>query len=129
MSIDLIKSIYYEFISYFIPQRIKYKVEGSCNKCGNCCREIRAYGLKNEKELKIMQLFLPWYKRFFITGKDENNDFILSCKYLSKDGSCSVYAKRPLVCRNYPRKTILFNAEMPEGCGFKIVKKEFKDYL
>ena len=59
MSIDLIKSIYYEILSYFIPQKIKYKVEGSCNKCGNCCRQIRAYGLKTENEFKFMQLIFP----------------------------------------------------------------------
>ena len=129
MSIDFIKSIYFEFLSYFIPQKIKYRIDGVCNKCGNCCRQIRAYGLRNEKELKFMQFILPWYKRFYIVGKDENNEFILSCKYLSQNGECSVYEKRPFVCRNYPQKHIFFNAEMPEGCSYKIVKKEFKDYL
>ena len=129
MSIDFIKSIYFEFLSYFIPQKIKYRIDGKCNKCGNCCKQIRAYGLRNEKELKFMQFIFPWYKRFFITGKDENNEFILSCKYLSTNGECSAYSKRPFVCRNYPRKHIFFNAEMPEGCGYKIIKKEFKDYL
>lgn len=129
MSIDFIKSAYYEFLSYFIPQRIKYKVEGSCNKCGNCCRQIRAFGLKSESELKFMQIIFPAYKRFFITGKDENNEFILCCKYINQDGSCSVYNKRPSLCRNYPAKYIFFNAEMPEGCGYRIIKKEFKDYL
>ena len=129
MSIDLIKSIYYEFISYFIPQKIKYKVEGECNKCGNCCREIRMYGLKNEKELKIMQFIFPWYKRFYITKKDEHGNYVLSCIYLNNNGTCDVYKKRPFVCRNYPKKSIGFNAQMPDGCGYKITKKEFKDYL
>ena len=129
MSIDFIKSLYFEFISYFIPQKIKYKIDGKCNKCGNCCRQIRAYGLKSEKELKFMQFIFPWYKRFFITGKDENNDFILSCKHLNENGSCNVYKTRPFVCRNYPKRYIFFNAQMPDGCGYKIIKKEFKDYL
>ena len=129
MSIDFIKSIYYELKSYFIPQRIKYRIKGNCNHCGQCCKQIRSYGLKNEKELKLMQMFLPWYKRFYISGKDSNGDLILSCKYLSENGLCSVYNKRPFVCRNYPAKTISFNAEMIDGCGFKVIKKEFKDYL
>ncbi len=129
MSINFIKSIYYELKSYFVPQRIKYKIEGECKKCGECCRQIRAFGLKNEKELKFMQFIFPWYKRFFITGEDENGELILSCKHLSTEGLCTVYAKRPFVCRNYPLKTIRFNAEMPDGCGFKVIKKEFKDYL
>lgn len=129
MSIDFIKSLYYELISYFIPQKIKYKVEGECLKCGKCCKEIRAYGMKNEKDLKIMQFFLPHYKRFFITGTDKNGDIILSCKYLNIDGLCTVYNKRPNLCKKYPAKTIYFNGEMIDGCGYKVTKKEFKDYL
>lgn len=129
MSIDFIKSIYYELISYFVPQKIKYKIEGKCNKCGNCCRQIRAYGLKNEKELKLMQLIFPHYKRFYITGKDINGEYILSCIYLMKNGLCSVYNNRPSVCKNYPEKVIQFNAEMIDNCGFKVIKKDFKDYL
>ena len=129
MSIDLIKSLYYEFISYFVPQKIKYEIEGNCNKCGNCCREIRSDGLKNEKELKFMQFIFPHYKRFFITGRDENNNIILSCKYLTPDGKCSVYDKRPKLCRDYPKKSISLNLAMPNDCGYKVIKKDFKDYL
>ena len=41
--------------------KIKYEIEGNCNKCGNCCREIRSDGLKNEKELKqITHEQLQW---------------------------------------------------------------------
>ncbi len=129
MSFDFIKSCFYEFLSYFVPQKINYKIEGKCLKCGECCRQIRSRGLKNNTELKFMQFILPHYKRFFITGKDEEDNLILSCKFLTDDGKCSVYNSRPQVCRNYPAKHIPYNAEMIEGCGFKVIKKEFKDYL
>ena len=129
MSIDFIKSVYYEFLSYFVAEKVNYKIEGSCKKCGKCCKEIRAYGLKNEKKLKFMQFFLPHYKRFYISKTDENNNIVLSCKYLLDNGLCAVYKNRPNICRNYPAKSISFNAEMIEGCGFKILKKSFKDYL
>lgn len=129
MSMDFLKSLYYEFISYFVPQKLEYRIEGKCNKCGKCCKEIRSYGLKNEKELRLMQFFLPWYKRFFITGSDKDGNLVLSCKYLQENGLCSVYNKRPFLCRNYPQKSISFNGEMIDGCGFKVIKKDFKDYL
>ena len=129
MSIDFIKSLYYEAVSYFIPQKIKYKAEGSCIKCGKCCKEIRAYGLKNEKELKIMQFILPWYRRFYILRTDCDGNIVLSCKHLKQGGLCGVYKIRPFACRNYPAKSINFNSEMIDGCGFRIIKKEFKDYL
>ena len=129
MSIDFIKSLYYEFLSYFIPQKVKYRVEGECLKCGKCCKEIRAYGMKNEKDLIIMQFFIPHYRRFFISKIDEKGDVVLSCKHLTENGLCGVYNKRPNVCKNYPAKTINFNGEMIEGCGYKVIKKQFKDYL
>ena len=129
MSIDFIKSLYYEFLSYFIPKKVKYKVEGECLKCGKCCKEIRAYGMKSEKDLKIMQFFLPHYRRFFISKTDDKGDVVLSCKYLTENGLCSVYNKRPSVCKNYPAKSINFNGEMIDSCGYKVIKKQFKDYL
>ena len=129
MSIDFIKSIYYETLSYFIPQKIKYEIKGNCIKCGKCCKEIRAYGMKNEKDLKIMQFFIPWYKMFYIIKTDENNNIVLGCKKQNKDGTCSIHKFRPFVCRNYPLKQIFHNTEMIDGCGFKIIKKQFKDYL
>ena len=129
MSIDFIKSVYYELISYLIPKKQRYEITGECLQCGECCRQIRSYGLKNENELKLMQFILPWYKRFYISGADSNGELILSCKYLNNDGKCGVYEKRPAVCRNYPAKTINFNAGMIDGCGYKVIKKEFKDYL
>lgn len=129
MSIDFIKSIYYEFLSYFAIEKQKYKIEGSCLQCGKCCREIRAYGMKTPKDLKIMQFIFPWYKRFYILRKDEDGNYVLSCKYLTNEGKCSIYKLRPLVCRNYPKKYINFNAEMITGCGYKVIKKNFKDYL
>ena len=129
MSMDLLKSLYFELLSYFIPQKITYKIEGNCNQCGECCRQIRCYGLKNEKELKIMQLFFPSYKNLFIKDKDENGELILSCKHLNKNNFCNIYSKRPLFCRLYPRKKINQNLKMIDNCGYKIIKKEFKDYL
>lgn len=129
MSINLLKSLYFEFISYFIPQKITYRIEGNCNKCGECCKQIRCYGLKDEKELKIMQFFFPAYKNLYIKDRDKNGELILSCKNISEDNTCKIYTKRPLFCRLYPKRKINFNAEMIDGCGYKVVKKEFKDYL
>ncbi len=129
MSIDFLKSLYYEVLSYFVPQKQNYKITGKCRKCGKCCKEIRAYGLKNEKNLQIMRFIFPWYRMFYITGRDNNNEIILSCKFLSSNGKCKIYPFRPLLCRNYPAKSINFNTEMIDGCGFEVVKKQFKDYL
>lgn len=129
MSIDFIKSVYYEFLSYFIPQKQSYNITGKCNQCGKCCREIRSFGMKNEKDLKLMQMIFPWYKNFYIYKYSKENEIILSCKHLNEENKCSIYFFRPLLCRNYPKKKINLNCELIEGCGYKIIKKQFKDYL
>lgn len=128
MSIDLIKSIYYELLSYFVVQKPKYKIEGKCIQCGKCCSQIRAKGMKNEKDLKIMQFLFPWYKNFYIL-KIIDEEVILGCKNLLKNGKCKIYNFRPFVCRNYPAKKLHKEAALLESCGYKIVRKKFKDYL
>lgn len=129
MSINIIKSFIYEILSYFVPQKQKYTITGKCNKCGKCCKEIHSFGMKNENDLKFMQRIFPWYNFFYISGFDENGNIILSCKKLNDNGQCSIYKFRPLLCRNYPKKYINFSTDMIEGCGYQIIKKNFKDYL
>jgi len=125
MSIDFLKSIYYEIISYFVLEKSDAKVTGVCNQCGNCCRQI--IGPESEFELKIMKIIFPYYRYFYPVGKDEQG-LILSCKHL-KDNKCSIYSKRPLICKRYPPKYLGYNFELPDGCSYKINKKNFKDYL
>lgn len=123
-------SLYYEFLSEFVVKKVRYKVTGECNKCGKCCQEIRMKGADNEKDFKLTQFFIPMYRRFVIKGKDENGDLILGCTLQNPDGTCSVYNKRPKLCKNYPGKYLYFQGVLPEGCGFKIEpEKSFDDYL
>ena len=129
MSIDFFKSLYYELISYFVLEKRKNKITGKCSKCGNCCRNIRAKGLKNEKDLKFMQFIFPWYKYFYISNIDDNGELILSCKHLKEDNTCKIYNFRPLICRKYPKSAVIGNYELPDNCGFKITSLKFKDYL
>lgn len=126
---DFIKSCWWEFLSYFVPQKTDYEITGECSKCGKCCETIYSAYMYSEKEFKFMQFIFPSYRRFFIKGKDELGNFVFGCKYLRKDGLCSVYDKRPLMCRNYPAKKLAVFADMPDGCGYKIIRKNFKDFL
>lgn len=129
MITDLIKSCYWEFLSYFVPEKQEYEIKGACNQCGKCCEMIYAAYDYTEKEFKFMQFIFPTYKRFYIKGKDELGNTFFGCKYLGNDKLCTVYKKRPRLCRQYPKKKLSFYAKMPEGCGFYVEKKSFKDYL
>ena len=128
MSMDYIKSLYYEFLSYFVVRKPVYGVKGQCKKCGKCCKEIRIK-LRNKKHFKIIQFLFPLYRQFYIIKVDDKENLVLGCKHLNDNGTCNIYKFRPLVCRNYPMNPPSFFSETIDGCGYEIVKKEFKDYL
>jgi hypothetical protein len=126
---DMIKSIFYEFLSEFVPQKLTYKITGECNKCGKCCNYMYSKDTYTEKEFKIMQKLFPTYKRFYIKGKDDEGNLIFACKLVTKEGLCSDYKHRPRMCRNYPAKKINYQGKLHEGCGYKVEVKNFENYL
>lgn len=126
---DLIKSVYWEILSYFVPEKMEYEITGSCKKCGKCCRYMYSYDTYTPKEFQIMQFLFPAYKWFYIKGKDEFGNLIFACKYVTKDGLCSVYDKRLAMCKRYPVPKIRYPAKLHDGCGYTVHKKKFQDYL
>lgn len=127
--INAIFNIINEIKSYFVPEKIKYEVKGECKKCGRCCNHIYSFDIADEKEFKFMQILYPTYKRFYIKERDEKGNLVFACKYVSKEGLCTVYNKRPQLCKRYPSPKILYPVDLPDGCGFKVIKKNFDDYL
>ena len=123
--LNFVKSIWWEFLSYFVPEKVRYKVTGECKKCGKCCNYMYSFDTYTEKEFKIMQFLYPAYKRFYIKGKDEDGNFIFACKYVSPEGLCTIYEKRLPMCKKYPAAYIMYPAKMHDGCGFEVEKKSF----
>jgi len=129
MITDFVKSLYYEIMSYFVPERIEYEVSGSCKKCGKCCDYMYSYDTYTEKEFKIMQFIFPKYKRFYIKGKDELGNLIFACKYVTEEGLCLDYKNRLAMCKKYPVKRLRKPLKLHDGCGYSVEEKDFKDYL
>lgn len=127
--LEILENIKNEFLSYFVPEKVEYKIQGECKKCGKCCRYMYSFDSYTEKEFKFMQFLFPSYRRFYIKGKDDKGNLIFACKYVTDEGLCSVYEKRLPMCKKYPSKKIFYPAKLHEGCGYKIVKKSFNDYL
>ena len=126
---DLIKSVYYEFMSNFVPEKVSYEITGECKKCGKCCNYMYSMDTYTEKEFKIMQMIYPKYKRFYIKGKDEFGNLIFACKLVTPEGLCSDYKHRLRMCKNYPAKRIAYPGQLHEGCGYKVHIKMFEDYM
>lgn len=127
--LEILENIKNEFLSYFVPEQVEYEIQGECKKCGKCCRYMYSFDTYTEKEFKFMQFLFPSYRRFYIKGKDDKGNLIFACKYVTDEGLCSVYEKRLPMCKKYPSKKIFYPAKLHEGCGYKIVKKSFNDYL
>jgi Fe-S-cluster containining protein len=126
---DLIKAIFYEFLSEFVPEKLTYEITGECKKCGKCCNYMYSKDTYTEKEFKIMQMIYPKYKRFYIKGKDEEGNLIFACKLVTPEGLCSDYKHRLRMCKNYPAKRINYPGKLHEGCGYTVHVKKFDDYL
>lgn len=118
-----------EFLSYFVPEKVEYDIVGECKKCGKCCRYMYSFDTYTEKEFKFMQFLFPAYRRFYIRGKDADGNFIFACKYVTDEGLCSVYDKRLPMCKRYPHKKIYYPSNLHEGCGYRVIKKTFLDYM
>lgn len=127
--LEILENIKNEFLSYFVPEKVEYEIQGECRKCGKCCRYMYSFDTYTEKEFKFMQFLFPSYRRFYIKGKDDKGNLIFACKYVTDEGLCSVYEKRLPMCKKYPSKKVFYPAKLHEGCGYKIVKKSFNDYL
>lgn len=127
--LEILENIKNEFLSYFVPEKVEYEIQGECRKCGKCCRYMYSFDTYTEKEFKFMQFLFPSYRRFYIKGKDDKGNLIFACKYVTDNGLCSVYEKRLPMCKKYPSKKVFYPAKLHEGCGYKIVKKSFNDYL
>jgi len=128
--LDTIKVFYYEFRSYFVVQKTAYKIEGECIKCGKCCKYMYSFDTYSENEFKIMQRIYPKYRRFKIIGKDEKENLIFACRFVSENGLCKDYENRLNMCRSYPAKKIYYNGKLHDGCGYKVLaEKKFNDFL
>ena len=69
--LSFLTTIKNEILSYFVPEKMEYKITGECKKCGKCCRYMYSFDTYTTTDFKIMQFFFPAYRRFYIRGKNE----------------------------------------------------------
>lgn len=110
-------------------------VTGSCHCCGSCCRKINLEGprgwLRHKKDFFEVLHDNPQYKRFGITGKDEQGFLQFACNWLDEDGLCKDHTQSLALCKNFPDKSLHFcGGTLPSGCGYMIQEvRPFKRYL
>ncbi len=115
----------------------KYEIEGKCNMCGACCKNIvfmiEDEYVKDEKQFQDLKKFDKKYNHFEISGKNESDILLFRCKSLDENNRCRDYFFRSIYCREYPKvtdKIKLGGCETFDTCGYKIkIDKSFKNYL
>lgn len=109
----------------FIKKR--YRITGKCKKRGVCCNNIAIYlsdGFWKTPHLK--SLAIKWYTfvyNFELLGEEKELMVIkFRCKYL-KNNACSIYNRRPFICRNYPEPGFFDRPVFLPGCGYSAISE------
>lgn len=110
-----------------LPFPSAYEIKGECQKRGVCCRHIAVgFAKRTWQYPSIRRLAIWWYEfvyNFVLIGEDSKNMvLIFRCNYL-KNNQCSIYRRRPYICRHYPRTDFFHKPAFLPGCGYYAVKK------
>ena len=101
----------------------RFVVTGSCHRCGDCCRMIVADPPRLVKDTALLRLLVLYHRalrNFTVTGRGPNDEVIFSCGHLRADGRCGIYARRPLLCRNYPLRPFFTAPQLMPECSYQI---------
>jgi Fe-S-cluster containining protein len=110
-----------------------YRLEGSCQKRGNCCHYIfLEWPPVLDKYPWLGRFWLWWFtdvhgfylRDFSVENEDNRVARVMSCRHLQPDGSCGNYALRPAICRQWPRVLFTRKPYILKGCGYKAVPRD-----
>jgi len=91
--------------------------QGSCQKCGNCCRVPNwKEDLESDRTLQIMKQFGADTTAILKLLKGHNR-----CQQLGNDNICAIFKTRPKYCRNYPANE--WEREYHSCSGYSFVNK------
>ena len=129
MNFNTLKIFFYKL---FFPSNVL--ITGSCSKCGSCCKNLllMIYDdvIIDKATFENVQKTNAFYQNFEITGTTSDDELTFRCKLLI-DNKCSIYKKRPFLCRNYPTaKMFKSGGSLHEKCTYVVkARKGFDFYL
>lgn len=124
-----------------LKQINNYRNEFKCNRTGTCCRlacsefsfdELKEKAKNGDKfASEFTSVFIPYdsqekardiYPEFVDMVKEKFEQiYFYHCPHITDDNLCSIYEKRPQLCRDFPDNPLSI---LPETCGFCQWKKE-----
>jgi Fe-S-cluster containining protein len=135
---------YYGTLKDPIPSDLTEPLPDLCHKCGRCCKSATTYhshqklttmAEKGDKEaidflsifqpypsIEAAQQVVPEQVQQVLEIVKERDDMSVEeltfyhCRYVSKEGLCGIYERRPRCCREAPAHGW---SVMPPGCGYE----------
>lgn len=116
--------------TFFLKSR--YTFTGQCKKRGVCCKNIAIYLSQGFWDSVLLTKLAIWWYTFvysfeLISTEPSHRILVFRCNYL-KNNSCSIYRRRPFICRNYPMARYFSKPNILPGCGYNIILNKKKDY-
>lgn len=118
------------FLLSKIERRIKspaWTINGTCLKCGQCCELIAMYVPPFMQDRAWLQNMAKWYyeENFNMTYEAMADGvwMMFSCSNL-KNNLCSIYRRRPRICREYPPVDSVIKPDIEPSCGFRLLEKK-----
>jgi hypothetical protein len=105
-----------------------FYLDGTCQKCGSCCREVALF-IKNENidtKQKYQKLISKNSEyKVFSPVYNNSSDYIgyFICARLGEGQLCQDYACRFSFCRNFPASSFVKQDRLPQGCNFRLKLK------
>lgn len=99
----------------------------SCEGCeANCCKYVAIEIDKPETKEDFEDI--RWYVchknvNVYVDEEDEwHIEFITPCEFLGEDNKCTIYGKRPKICREYDHDECTFHNDYEEQLSFKTLE-------
>ena len=105
-------------------------IQGSCNQCGQCCRNLLLYDgssvVSTHEQFDQLLARQPHYAIFEPQYQEtQSASLFFSCRHIGEDNHCQIYTNRPVICDDYPNpKMFLHGARLPESCSYELVPQQ-----
>lgn len=103
-----------------------WSITGTCLKCGQCCKLLAMHVPFFVTRRAYLRNMVQWYYEenygMVYEAITEEVLMVFSCPNL-KDNLCSIYSRRPRICRQYPYDDSILKPDIGPSCGFKCGQK------
>ncbi|NDC82600.1 hypothetical protein EB093_02910 [bacterium] len=109
----------------------QYIVKGQCKRRGICCHHI-AVALHHTVWSRpalveiIRRYYIFVYNFSSLDDDPRHRVLVFKCNYLTDNGQCGIYTRRPPICRRYPQPRYFGKPSFLPGCGYYAIPSNSK---